>query len=84
MTETILLQECPACGYQMDRASGVNTEAKPSCGDLTVCIDCGAICEFGRDLEMVLVAPELLPGADYSDAREVQRKVRALRGWDTK
>ena len=44
------VNSCTACGINHDRASMVNGEGKPSCGDITVCIDCGHIMAFTNDL----------------------------------
>jgi hypothetical protein len=37
---------CPQCGYQLDGASGVDHNRKPSNGDIAVCIGCAAVLIF--------------------------------------
>ena len=41
---------CLSCGHVMDRASGVNTDAQPMPGALTICIRCGHMMAFAEDL----------------------------------
>ena len=41
---------CPCCGLLNDGASGGPTKPEP--GDLTVCIGCAAMLQFGQTLEL--------------------------------
>jgi DNA-directed RNA polymerase subunit RPC12/RpoP len=41
---------CPYCSHRVDRASGGGEAPKP--GDISVCIDCGKVLVFARDLRL--------------------------------
>jgi hypothetical protein len=42
--------ECPACGYVVDAATCITEPgARPSAGDISVCLDCAALLVFGGD-----------------------------------
>jgi hypothetical protein len=43
---------CLSCGALNDAATGVNNDARPSPGDVTVCLYCGHIMVFSDDLLM--------------------------------
>ena len=44
---------CPICGYQPDCASAAdNSDSRPKPGDITVCLKCGEIMEFGSRMEL--------------------------------
>ena len=45
-------QRCAACGYKFDQTTGLDTEAQPRPGDVSICIACGAIQIFKADLTM--------------------------------
>jgi hypothetical protein len=46
---------CPACGYFHDSASTVARDrGKPKPGDLSVCLNCGALAAFTDDLRLKL------------------------------
>lgn len=72
--------ECPVCGKYLDGTAGYNTEAKPSPGDVTVCIGCGAINEFDYMLRLSPVPDALCQAPDMADARECQRVIREKLG----
>ena len=44
--------KCSACGTIQDAASCVGSDAKPSPGDVTVCIDCGHIMAFDDSMKL--------------------------------
>lgn len=70
--------ECPCCGHKMDSVSGANTNSRPSPGDATVCIECGAICKFDENMAMKLVLDTAAP--DWAEARKLQALIRKQRG----
>lgn len=42
---------CPACGYIMDTVSNVSENNNtPKKGDVTVCLNCGDVLQFKKDL----------------------------------
>jgi hypothetical protein len=44
---------CPTCGAVLDRAtSATGEQATPSAGDITLCLYCGHLLEFGPDLKL--------------------------------
>lgn len=55
------LSSCTSCGYKMDAAtSAQNDGAIPTPGDVTVCINCGAMNEYADDMQLKsLTASEL-------------------------
>lgn len=45
---------CPACEYKLDAAtSAAGDGAKPSAGDVSLCINCGALLEYTDDLHVI-------------------------------
>jgi hypothetical protein len=46
-------QKCPHCGYLLDEADGLtDPKAKPSPGDITLCVNCGEVCVFDDDMKL--------------------------------
>jgi len=41
---------CTACGQRLDMASGVDGDARPTPGDLSVCIHCANVMTFTNNL----------------------------------
>lgn len=63
---------CPWCSAGLHRATGIKTNSRPKVGDLSVCIVCGGLMEFGIGLV-------LLRGSDATLAKkpaEVQLRIR--------
>lgn len=63
-TSVIPLRLCPYCGYPHDRATDVHGRAKPKAGDLSVCLNCGEISQYGASLELAKVSNIELPPID--------------------
>ena len=40
---------CPGCNMKIDRATGITCE-QPNPGDITICLNCGHIMAFKKDL----------------------------------
>lgn len=51
---------CPMCRYEMDSAIGLTGKPEPDAGDLSLCINCGAILQFNEILVLKLMPPERL------------------------
>lgn len=51
---------CLPCGYFMDHASAVTGKGEPTPGDITICINCGAVHTFTDSLRL---APTTLDAA---------------------
>ena len=45
---------CPNCGNFLDAATQIGGDAKPDPGDISVCIECAAILQFGDDLALTI------------------------------
>lgn len=43
---------CPECGYHPDYASSISEKATPEEGDLSICINCGALNRFGPGMRL--------------------------------
>lgn len=47
MTSPLPTSECPVCHYAMDAATCIDDpSAKPSSGDLSLCLNCGEVLQF--------------------------------------
>jgi hypothetical protein len=75
--------ECPACGNENDRASSYNCNVSPKIGDIAVCFTCGAINRYSKGMALEIVPDAEVATDDFSEACEVQKKVRELRGMPT-
>jgi len=42
--------KCPACGYEIDGATGVEKGTTPRPGDISLCVYCGAISIYTRGM----------------------------------
>jgi hypothetical protein len=51
---------CPECGYTLDSADSLETDAKPTVGDFTVCMACTCVLRFDAQLRPRSVSAELL------------------------
>ena len=47
---------CLTCGHTIDRASNITGKGSPRTGDLSVCINCGALSRFRADMTIEPVA----------------------------
>jgi hypothetical protein len=43
---------CTACGYEIDAATCVGVDTRPKPDDITICIDCGHIMAFAKNLTL--------------------------------
>jgi len=68
----------PAARY--DRASGYNCPDGARPGDICVCIQCGAICEFDAGMMRRLVSEAQCRESNMACAREARAKIRLMRG----
>ena len=74
--------KCPGCGAVHDAVTSMDLKAiKPSLGDIAICIDCGQINQYDKDLLFVKADPkELLDFAskepnDFLDMQEYRTKI---------
>lgn len=68
---------CPYCNATLDAATGINTEDKPSPGDLTVCVECQNICRFDENLQLRVATKEYLIRA-FAAHPGLRRKMAAF------
>lgn len=45
---------CPECGYEFELTTGVEHDETPHGGDVSVCVNCGAVSVFTISAAMVL------------------------------
>ena len=72
---------CPLCGHLLDSVSDFETAARPTEGDLTVCIECAGLLTFTADRTLrVLRDGEFLalPREERLSLARHQRHVRML------
>lgn len=76
------LDHCINCGRRCDAASPVDeVRAKPKSGDVTLCIACGHLMVFGKDLK--LREPNALELIAIAGDRRIVRASTALKAmWD--
>lgn len=54
-------QPCPQCGRVMELASSLTSDdAVPSCGDVTICIGCGAVMMFDFAMRVQVLSPDAI------------------------
>jgi hypothetical protein len=62
MTFRTKMQLCPKCGETLDAATKVQgDQGGPEEGDLTACVKCASVLQFGRELKLRVVRLEDLP-----------------------
>jgi len=59
---------CPCCKTPLTGVTGINTDDKPSVGDISVCYKCGAILTFGAGLIYRKMSDEILTKLKESDS----------------
>jgi hypothetical protein len=59
---------CPNCGYVLSASTSLKPDTRPAPGDVAICIECGHIGIFNRDLSIRSADPiersEILGGPD--------------------
>ena len=66
------LRRCPRCRNVCDTQSSLEGNVEPRAGDVSVCLYCHAVNQFGEGLE-------LLPFAEKTLSERQQRQIRRLR-----
>jgi hypothetical protein len=51
-TNRIVESHCTNCGMVVSAATGIDSNAQPSPGDVTVCFECGHVMIFDDDLKV--------------------------------
>lgn len=62
---------CPNCGKVLDGALHLG-DAVPTHGSLSLCANCGDLCEFGPNLELIRPSDEALAAVDLDKLRAVR------------
>jgi hypothetical protein len=76
--------KCPDCGCELDAATVCDENAeeetvRPSPGDLSVCLKCGAILRFTEIMTIVRIQLEDIPDDDAKfQIRRVQQHIRMM------
>lgn len=75
-------QSCPKCGKKLDAVSDAFGEASPGPGDMTVCLYCGQIMQFGEGGTLLLSSLSACHDEETRDRlHDVQRAVNVHRAW---
>lgn len=73
---------CPTCGYAIDAATLLNYgDARPAAGDLSLCLNCGALLIFdGPDVNAIRrITPEEEAVLDDANRMAVDRAQAVIR-----
>jgi hypothetical protein len=64
--------KCPNCQHSMDGAADLagDVDSGPSPGDLSVCLHCATMLQFGPELQLELISPDTLGTID-DEVKEV-------------
>lgn len=74
---------CPHCGAVFDMVTGVNSDEKPSEGDVSVCIDCGNVNTFDSEGNLEMASDEFMSNIkenypeDYNKLMDVVIAIKA-------
>ena len=72
------LDQCPTCAYLVNAASTMEDDAaRPSPGDFSVCLNCGAINRFGPQMRVVTSSLDDAP--DEETAYQLSRVQNIIR-----
>lgn len=70
---------CPYCGYKVDYATSTRGDHKPQPHDLSVCLQCGEVMEYGEDFALQQFPQVLfneLPEDVRNEIRMVQEAIK--------
>lgn len=73
---------CPACDHFIDAATDAFGEAKPSAGDLSVCMYCGAYLTFNADLTVAELSTDAfveLPLENRIQLKNISAAIKELK-----
>lgn len=77
--------QCPCCLYDMDGATCISSKEKvsPLPGDFTLCINCGALLTFDKDVDLEQPTEEQIETIwpeDMEKIRMAQTWIKQMRG----
>jgi hypothetical protein len=70
---------CPACLKLVDAATSMAKDAQPKKGDLTICVYCGTLLQFGEFMRLSALSDEELRQLDEETQRELLHAQKVLR-----
>jgi len=71
--------ECPKCGYAVDSATELHHEpVKPSAGDFSLCLSCGSLLRFDRELLLGHASADELDELDDAQRSEIRKAQRYI------
>lgn len=74
------LQLCPKCGYELDAATKVQGDnGGPEPGDVTVCIGCATVLEFGPELKLSVANLDEIPPEVRKTLEKVSQTVMQVK-----
>ncbi len=81
---TVAPSSCPSCGAKLDAATQtLRGRERPKAGDVSICLYCAAVNQYGDDLQLVAVTGDeltlVLADPDVKKAIAVVRQVMARR-----
>ena len=73
---------CPNCGKWVDGATGVSADARPSPGDISICIYCSHLSAYADDLTLRhLTDEEMIEIAGDKHILAAMRAIEQFRKW---
>jgi hypothetical protein len=71
--------ECPNCGYKLDAVGNFEGDSAPKPGDASMCINCGELLEFDKDMLCIPMSDGLrdeLEPAQLAQMLVIQDRIR--------
>lgn len=64
---------CPQCNYFMDASTSIDgdEDIKPSPGDISLCIKCGAMLDFDDDMKLQFLSQEKFEELDENTRSQI-------------
>jgi hypothetical protein len=64
---------CPSCDAKIDAATGTDHNELPKEGDISICLYCGKILTFNKDIKVVGISDQQYTELDFDTKREILR-----------
>ena len=69
---------CPGCGAVRDATTSLEENARPEEGDLSICMYCATVFQFGKGLEQIPMALTEIAKLPGSARRDLERTVARI------